>query len=42
MPGIARPTEQKDQVKEHEREKEKKEQKETTSTCGTEKPSCCC
>lgn len=34
MPGTASATEQKDQVKEQEQEKE-------TSSCGTQKSSCC-
>ena len=41
MPGIARPTKQKDQLKEQEREEEKEKKKETTSSCGIGKSSCC-
>lgn len=41
MPGMARATEQKDQVKQREQEEEKEKKKETTSSCGIEKSSCC-
>ncbi len=41
MPGTARPTKQKDQVKEQEREENKDKKKETSPSCGTGKSSCC-